>query len=656
MDIEKIIEENKKRLAEFEKPYDQLTGLGSLVKRREITYNGLFGDTTIYLPETMFENKLIQNLAKYKSIKTLIRKSIAPVTDENIEALENHIATLRLKHDFEFWAITCATIQDKKTKRLIKFKLNRPQRRLVAKLEELRTKRVPIRIIILKARQWGGSTLVQLYMAWIQLMLKKSWHSAIIADVEEQARNIRNMYDRLIKNYPKELGKLTWKPFAGSVKSKVIDERNCIIGLGSAQKPDSLRSFDFSMLHQSEVGLWRDTQLKTAEDLAQSLQATVPDEPDTLVCLESTAKGVGNYFHKRWLDASTGDTAFVPFFVPWFEIENYQKKIPDPISFIKSWGEYEHFLWELGATLEGIYWYVTTKKDYGYDDWRMNSEYPSTATEAFQSSGRRVFAPSYVLNARKTCKPPMFVGDIFPQLKGPECFKDIRFESLPKGKLFIWAMPDSTIEVTDRYVVSMDIGGRTDKADYSVIKVFDRYWLLEGGVPEVVAVWHGHIDQDLGAWKAAQIARFYNNAELIVEVNSLDRKSEGDHHFTVLDEIVDHYENLYARGEIDKITQGVPLRYGFHTNRKTKPMVIDTLNALLRDLGYIERDARACDEMDSYEVKADGSYGAVDGEHDDHVMVTAIGLWRCYDMPLPRIITQAMKIRPKRKIVSEASI
>ncbi|MBR5241403.1 MAG: hypothetical protein IKW05_05650, partial [Muribaculaceae bacterium] len=50
----------------------------------------------------------------------------------------------------------------------IPFKLNRPQRRLLAEMEEMRIKGKPIRIILLKARQWGGSTLVQIYMAWIQ--------------------------------------------------------------------------------------------------------------------------------------------------------------------------------------------------------------------------------------------------------------------------------------------------------------------------------------------------------------------------------------------------------------------------------------------------------------------------------------------------------
>ena len=110
----------------------------------------------------------------------------------------------------------------------------------------------------------------------------------------------------------------------------------------------------------------------------------------------------------------------------------------------------------------------------------------------------------------------------------------------------------------NRYVVSVDIGGRTDKADYSVIRVFDRYWMAEGGSPELVATWRGHLDQDLIAWKAAQIAMFYGNALLIVESNSLDKDStDGDHFLTILDEIAPFYDNIYARNDPEKNQTGI---------------------------------------------------------------------------------------------------
>lgn len=660
--VQSVISENRKRLAVFQEEYDQITGVGSKVPRKKLSYVGSSGEKEDYqLPLPMFEDDVIQQLERTGSIPDLLREIGEEVNYTSILVIEQYITNLRLDHDFEFWAITCAVIQDKKTKRKIPFKLNRPQRRFLAKLEKMRVAGKPIRSILLKARQWGGSTLAQMYMGWMQIRIKTSWHSAIIADVEEQAKNIRNMYNTLLKNYPEELGSLSWKPYQGSTKTKEIAERDCIIGIGSAQKPESLRSFDFAMLHLSEVGLWKDTPNRSAADLAQSLQATVPDISETFVLLESTAKGVGNFFHKQWLNAERGESIYAPVFVPWFEIENYQMEVPDYEKFIKSWGEYEWYLWDLGATIEGIYWYYMTKTGYDYDDWRMMSEYPSTPKEAFQSSGRRAFAPSYVRNAEKTCQPPAYIGEVFPSSKGPECLKSIHFEKLGKGNLYIWALPDETQKVSDRYAVFVDIGGRSEGADYSVVKVYDRYWMTEDGVPEVVAVWHGHLDQDLFAWKAVQIAKFYQNAHLAIEVNSLRKElSDGDHFLTILDEIADYYNNLYVREDHDKINLDKPKKYGFHTNQSTKPMIIDALNAALREGGYIERDVRACHEMDAYEIKPDGSYGAVDGEHDDHVIVTAGGVWLCYKMPKPIILDENHKSRyrniGKQKIKSEATI
>lgn len=75
---------------------------------------------------------------------------------------------LRTVYDFEFWCVTCCNIRDKKSGRIIKFKLNNPQRYVLSLMEDDRLNNRPIRLIMLKARQWGGSTLVQMYMAWIQ--------------------------------------------------------------------------------------------------------------------------------------------------------------------------------------------------------------------------------------------------------------------------------------------------------------------------------------------------------------------------------------------------------------------------------------------------------------------------------------------------------
>ena len=73
----------------------------------------------------------------------------------------------RYAENFSLWAEECVKVIDKESGREVPFRLNAPQRRVAALMEKQRRARLPVRVILLKARQWGGSTLVQVYMAWM---------------------------------------------------------------------------------------------------------------------------------------------------------------------------------------------------------------------------------------------------------------------------------------------------------------------------------------------------------------------------------------------------------------------------------------------------------------------------------------------------------
>jgi hypothetical protein len=274
-------------------------------------------------------------------------------------------------------------------------------------------------------------------------------------------------------------------------------------------------------------------------------------------------------------------------------------------------------------------------------------EYPSFPSESFQASGRRFYPIKDVERTRKTCIDPSFIGEVYgDKITGEESLNNIQFKEEEGGSLKIWTMP-SDEKISDRYVVVVDIGGRTDRADNSVILVLDRKDMMHGGVPEVVAEWCGHTDHDILAWKAVQLASSYQTALLIVESNTLEsERTEGDHFEYILDEIAYYYPNLYSRTPADKIRAGLPPTWGFHTNVSTKTMVCDHHKKVLRENMYIERDKGTCDEYDTFEVKPNGSLGAVDGCRDDKNITRCIGVWACYqELPLPRVV----KPHPKRK-------
>ena len=166
--------------------------------------------------------------------------------------------------------------------------------------------------------------------------------------------------------------------------------------------------------------------------------------------------------------------------------------------------------------------------------------------------------------------------------------------------------------------------------------------MIEGGKPELVAQWYGHTHHDLLAWKAAQIAKFYDNALLVIESNTLetrdrDRNVDGDASDFILNQIKECYDNLYERTpDNEKIIDGAPQKFGFHTNVKTKVTIILNLQHVIREQLYVERDEKCLDEYMVYEKKPNGSFGAIQGYHDDLLMTRAIGMYICFcEMSLP---------------------
>lgn len=615
-----------------------------------------------YIPEEMENVEIVSLLRRYGSIGGFIEKHLNEnITEELTDQVWRRWLMVRIRFDFEFWAVMFVKIKDKLGEKDIPFRLNRPQRRLLSELEDMRRKRVPIRVILLKARQWGGSTLVQIYMAWIQLVHRRNWNSVICAHLKDSALNIKGMYTKLLNNYPAWLlggdKPLKFQPFEKMGNTSVIAETKCRITIGSAETPESVRGNDAVMAHLSEVAFWPSSPHKTPEALIRSVCGSVALIPLSVIVLESTANGTGNFFHKECQRAKRGESDKRFVFVPWFEIEMYRAGIDDYEEFVKSMTGYEKHLWEMGASLEAIAWYRKKRLEYA-EHADMMAEYPSDDIEAFNYSGERIFDIRYVERLRRECRTPELTGEVYGTAhEGKEALCNIKFSAESGGNLKVWAMPDASQAISGRYITVVDIGGRSDKADYSVIAVFDRYWMMYGGVPEIAAQWRGHTDHDLLAWKAAQIAMFYNRALLVIESNTLETENtDGEHTEYILETIAGCYDNLYSRPPANMIRGAGTPRWGFHMNRSTKMLLINHQIRMLREDGYIERDMLACYEHDVFERKPNGSFGAMEGHHDDILITRCIGTYICYNEPLPHLCEKAVRKSLHNKPISEATI
>lgn len=671
--VDDILREDERRQAEFSRRFDPITGEGSLGER-ELFELSDFPLPAQWLPREMMGVPLVRKLGECGSVASFLEREMHSVSAEDREKVIQLFVRLRCKYDFAFWAALYVYIKRKGGGEDVRFRLNHAQRKLVGEFERQRLSGKPIRVVLLKARQWGGSTATQIYMAWLQLVHEVGLNSLIVGHVKDSSTEVKDMFVRMLGRYPTSMlhefgeeydeGESKLVGVGETRNIQRIPQRNCKIKIGTAEKPDSARGGDYNLVHLTEVGVWKATDGKTPEDIVRSACSGVMYKPYTMIVYESTANGTGNFFQYEYDAAKEGKSQFSALFVSWCEIENNRQRVDDRRGFARRLlenrtnknvssereesGAYLWWLWEQGATLDGINWYIGERTKHT-SHAKMASECPSDDVEAFQHSGEKVFDVYNVAKLKGGCRPPRYVGEVYADGdSGAEALRDVRFREDSQGLLWIWAKPeiDEQERVTDRYLVVVDIGGRTRTADYSVILVLDRLLQMDGGEPTVVAQWYGHTDMDLLAWNAAQVASYYDNALLVIESNTIDTHDKerhvegGDQSLFLLNQIKGYYDNLYAREQSEEdIREKRPVKYGFHTNTSTKPVIISTLIKVVREQLYIERDKRLLDELLTYEKKPNGAYGAQPGKHDDLLMTRAIGLYIAFaKMPLPRIV------------------
>jgi hypothetical protein len=692
--IQQLIDENNRRCEAIMSPFNPITGEGSIGERVALTISD-YPVPIQYVPIEMMQEPIAVKIRESGSIKSFITEVLAlEATKENVEKTIETLVRIRVKYDFPFWAAMFAYIKRKGGGTDMLFKLKRPQRRLISIFEEMRRANKPIRLVLLKARQWGGSTAIQIYMAWLQLIHKVGLNSLIIAHQGAGTDEIKDMFDRMIKQYPVEMlhsmneeysenePKIMGVGKSGSIFR--VPQRNCKIKIGTAERPNSCRGGDYNLVHLSEVALWKETDGKKPEDIVRSACSGVLLQPLTMIVYESTPNGVGNFFHKEYLAAKRGHYQFAAMFVPWYEIEQqYELKFDnddEKLHFaehlfknrqndeIKSDreepGTYLWKLWERGATLEALHWYVSERSKYtNHGD--MASEYPSDDIEAFTFHGRKVFSSEDVEKFRSGCRPPRWIGEIYGSADdGEQAIENLRFQKEKYGRLYMWhdVEKNDNEEVTDRYLVVVDVcKGHTENSDFADILVIDRLNMIDGEPPVVAAEWHGHIDMDRLAWKSMQVAAYYNNALLVIESNTLETnntKGEAEYILTLVHDV--YGKQLYARKQsAEDIRQGLPKKFGFHTNPLTKKVVIYNLKVVIRERLYIEREEACLDEYLTYIETENNVFEASEGHHDDRLMTRAIGMQICYhEMELPRIVNKISNINAAMRpnIISEASI
>jgi hypothetical protein len=306
----------------------------------------------------------------------------------------------KLRDDFPHYAGKCLKIRTK-SGAIASLALNRAQQHIHSKLEAQLTEVGRVRALILKGRQQGCSTYVG-GRFYHRTSHAKGLRTFILTHEDAATQNLFEMVNRFHEHCPDPV-----KPSTGAANAKELffDALDSGYKVGTAGTKGVGRSSTLQLFHGSEVGFW-----PHAETHAAGVLQAVPDEDGTEVILESTANGIGNFFHKTWREAEIGKNDYVAIFVPWYWQEEYRKEPPPDFRMDEEETEY--------AELYGL--------DTAQIAWRRNKivelkdpvlfkqEYPATAAEAFQMSGHDSYIPPHlVARARKAtaeASGPLVIG------------------------------------------------------------------------------------------------------------------------------------------------------------------------------------------------------------------------------------------------------
>lgn len=548
-----------------------------------------------------------------------------------------------IAQDFYIYCERNLMIQDKVSGEIVPFQLNWAQKLLVERVLADITAGRPVRYIILKARQMGLSTVIEALCYW-WTTTHKNIKSVIIAHETEASGNLYDMFKRYFDNsdavFQPRRKYNNKKELVFDVDDNIKEEYKAqgkkSPGLASqiktlVAKEGKGRSSTIHFFHGSEVAFW-----EAKADVVSSAVQAVPLAPNTFAFLESTANGVGGYFYDEWQAAKKGESTFAPLFFAWHEhaeyeiegvIDIYDDEELELLEIFKE-KKYPQESWD-----RKIMWRRVKKKDFRTDPKKFYQEYPKDDMEAFLASGRPVFDTKLLmkmeLEAQKADKP-LFGEVVADEDRNTKTkFKFIEmpvvFQDQDPSPLKIWELPiladPNTHSPAAKYVVGVDVSeGKLNiedpkkQNDFSVIDVMRQDTL------ETVARWRGHIDPDLLGQVVFNIATFYNEALVGVEINN--------HGLTTVQSLRNKfYRNLYMRetSEENQFQERTAVM-GWRTDRKTKPVIINNLVQALRDGDIVDLDIIFIRECMTYVRDDQGHTNAQEGMFDDTVMAKAIAL------------------------------
>ena len=482
---------------------------------------------------------------------------------------------------------------------VVPFRLNDAQRKLYAVAKRQQDAGKPVRLIILKARQLGFSTLTE-GLIFHACATRRNVNALIVAHREDATANLFRMsklfYDELPAPVKPMLRASNAQELVFENPSKLRSEREARPGLRSRIRCATAggrgigRSDTLQCVHLSEYAFWPEGADGKASTLAGILQA-VPSLPGTMVVIESTANGFED-FKERWDAAVAGENDFEPVFFAWFENPDYSMPVVPGTEWTPEERDLKAAYQLTDEQLQWRRWCIANNCGGSLDMFRQ--EYPASPGEAFLHSGTGVFDNEQIVLRLERLPGPAGRGE----------FTDGEWTESETGAITLYEMPEEGVP----YVLGGDTAG--EGSDYFTAIVIDNV------TGRIVAKLRQKYSEPEYVRQICALGRFYNDALVAIETNFST--------YPVMKLQETEYPNQYSREREDTYTRQMKKSYGFRTDRQSRPRAIANLVEVFSSHPEWFTDRELLEEMLTFCYNEDHRPEALAGKHDDLVMGAAI--------------------------------
>lgn len=508
---------------------------------------------------------------------------------------------------------------------VVPFRLNDAQRKLYAVAKRQQDAGKPVRLIILKARQLGFSTLTE-GLIFHACATRKNVNALIVAHREDATANLFRMsklfYDELPAPVKPMLRASNAQELVFENPSKLRSEREARPGLRSRIRCATAggrgigRSDTLQCVHLSEYAFWPDGADGKASTLAGILQA-VPSLPGTMVVIESTANGFED-FKERWDAAVAGENDFEPVFFAWFENPDYSMPVVPGTEWTPEERDLKAAYQLTDEQLQWRRWCIANNCGGSLDMFRQ--EYPASPGEAFLHSGTGVFDNEQIVLRLERLPSPAGRGE----------FTDGEWTESETGAITLYELPEEGVP----YVLGGDTAG--EGSDYFTAIVIDN---VSG---RIVAKLRQKYSEPEYVRQIYALGRFYNDALVAIETNF------STYPVMKLQEM--EYPNQYSREREDTYTRQMKKSYGFRTDRQSRPRAIANLVEVFSSHPEWFTDRELLEEMLTFCYNEDHRPEALAGKHDDLVMGAAITYAARHQQRMT-VLTEPEK--PREKLIDQ---